>query len=146
MNISLTFFQVFIVLKKNNGQLSFLHCYHHGGILSGAYIVVKWLPGGDASILGIVNTLVHSIMYFYYLMTAFKPELKKSITWKKRVTQLQPIQFAFLVFHFTRTLLARDCGYPKAFALIIVSQNLFMLVLFLDFYMKVYNKGSKKKL
>lgn len=79
-------------------------------------------------------------------MTAFKPELKKSITWKKRVTQLQLTQFAFLVFHFTRTLLAKDCNYPKAFALTIVTQNLFMLVLFTEFYIKVYNKGSIKKL
>lgn len=133
-------FQLFIILRKKNSQLSFLHCYHHFGILAGSYIAAKWMPGGSGVSLGLINTTVHVIMYFYYFLTSFKPELKKSIWWKKHITQLQLVQFAVLVIHHSVICLSNDCNYPKTFAMIIVIQNTFMLVLFGDFYRKVYIK------
>jgi len=39
--------------------------------------------------LGILNSIVHSFMYLYYFATAFRPELKKSLWWKKYITQIQ---------------------------------------------------------
>lgn len=130
--------QVFIVLKKNNKQLSFLHCYHHFFILFGSYIATKWLPGGPFVVLGITNTFVHIIMYFYYFLTAFKPELKKSIWWKKYITQIQLAQFAFIALHILKTALNNNCEFPKTFAWVLFIQNFFMLALFGDFYIKVY--------
>lgn len=79
-------------------------------------------------------------MYAYYFFTCFKPELKKSIWWKKHITQLQLLQFATLVIHFSRVCFADNCDYPLAVAWIVLIQNLFMLVLFSDFYWKVYLK------
>lgn len=60
-------FKVFIVLKKKNSQLSFLHCYHHFFILLGGYIASKWLPGGPTIPLGIINTFVHRYLSCYFL-------------------------------------------------------------------------------
>jgi hypothetical protein len=48
--------------------------------------------------LGIINSFVHAFMYTYYFLTAFKPELKKSIWWKKHITQVQLVRSFF--WHF----------------------------------------------
>lgn len=81
--------QLFIVLKKKNSHLSFLHCYHHFFMAMGTYIAARWVPGGHALLLGFINLFVHAFMYFYYFLTAIKPELKRSIWWKKHITQVQ---------------------------------------------------------
>jgi elongation of very long chain fatty acids protein 7 len=47
------------------------------------------VPGGHGVLLGFVNVFVHAFMYFYYFLTAIKPEVKKSIWWKRHITQLQ---------------------------------------------------------
>lgn len=132
------FFQVFIILKKKNTQLSFLHCYHHGGMVGATFIAAKWLPGGPATMLGIINGIVHVVMYFYYFLTAFKPELKQSIWWKKHITQLQLLQFTVLFFHFLRAAFAEKCDFPTPFLWILLMQDIFFLALFGDFYRKVY--------
>jgi len=132
---------VFIVLKKKNSQMSFLHIFHHGGMVLASYIVAKWLPGGPISIVGIINTFVHTVMYTYYFLCGLKSELKKSFWWKKYITQIQMVQFSFLVFHFSRTLLfQKDCNYPKALLGLYLAQNLCFLVLFGNFYRKTYWK------
>lgn len=38
--------QVFFVLRKKNSQISFLHVYHHAGMIFGTYIHTKFLSGG----------------------------------------------------------------------------------------------------
>lgn len=93
--------------------------------------------------IGIVNTFVHAIMYFYYFLTAFKPELKHSIWWKKHITQLQIAQFLYLAIHFLRALLTKDCNYPQFFLWLTLVENAFFLVLFSDFYVKAYRNKSK---
>lgn len=139
------YFQVFIVLKKKNSQLSFLHCYHHAGILLGSYMIAKWLPGGSMCMLGQINSFIHTIMYSYYFLTAFKPELKNSIWWKKYITQAQLAQFAFLSVFFLRIILAENCDYPKVFSWLAFIQNLFMLTMFGEFYVRVYAKETHKQ-
>lgn len=129
---------MFIILKKKNSQLSFLHCYHHGGMVVAGFIGSKWLPGGPLTMLGIINGFVHSIMYSYYFLTAFKPELKTSIWWKRYITQVQLAQFSFLFIHFLRATLAEDCDFPTAFLWVLLIQDIFFLALFGDFYRKVY--------
>lgn len=131
---------LFIVLKKKENQLSFLHCYHHGGMVLATYMSSKWLPGGPPIMLGVVNTLVHMVMYSYYFLTAFKPELKKSLWWKKHITQIQLAQFMFLFVHFLRATLTKDCEYPQFFLIALLVQDIFFLALFSDFYRKVYMK------
>jgi elongation of very long chain fatty acids protein 7 len=131
-------------LKKKDSQLSFLHCYHHGGMLLGSYYAFKWIPGGSLLILGILNAFVHGVMYSYYYITAFKPELKQSIWWKKYITQIQLTQFALIFAAFLSSALY-DCGFPKYISWILVVQSTFMLVMFGDFYIKAYIKVNKKK-
>lgn len=82
-------------------------------------------------------------MYFYYFLTSYKPELKKSMWWKKHITQLQLLQFTFLSFYFSIPLMT-GCNYPKPLLLAALLQNIFMMLLFLDFYYKAYVRKPKK--
>lgn len=38
---------IFFVLRKKNGQISFLHVYHHATMFPIWWIGVKWVPGGQ---------------------------------------------------------------------------------------------------
>ncbi|XP_063709928.1 very long chain fatty acid elongase AAEL008004-like [Culicoides brevitarsis] len=134
---------IFFVLRKRDRQISFLHLYHHAGIVFGAYIFNKFMAGSHSVLLGIVNSFVHVFMYGYYFLTSFKPELKASIWWKKHITQIQIIQFVILVVHFGLPLFYTDCNHPKALLFTGAVQNLFMLILFSDFYIKAYLKKPK---
>ncbi|KAJ9590203.1 hypothetical protein L9F63_016692, partial [Diploptera punctata] len=79
---------VFFVLKKNNHQLTFLHVYHHAGMFAICWLASRYNPGGHCTFLGLINGIVHIIMYGYYFFTSMWPQYKNS-WWKKHITQLQ---------------------------------------------------------
>ncbi|XP_011495485.1 PREDICTED: elongation of very long chain fatty acids protein 7-like [Ceratosolen solmsi marchali] len=134
---------VFFVLRKKQNQVSFLHVYHHTGMVLTTWAAVKYLPGGHGILLGIINSFVHLIMYSHYLVMSlkiFKP------WWKIYITQLQLVQFFYLIFHFSRLIWMKECAYPRWPAAVMIPQNFFMIILFGDFYYKTYMKKSAKKL
>lgn len=45
--------------------------------------------GSHGTLLGTINAFVHVIMYGYYFLTSYRPELKNSLWWKKHITQIQ---------------------------------------------------------
>lgn len=53
--------------------------------------------GSHATLLGLINSWVHVVMYTYYFLTAFKPELKQSFWWKKHITQVQLVSVEIIV-------------------------------------------------
>lgn len=81
---------VFFVLKKKQSHVSFLHVYHHAGMVALSWVGVKYFPGGQSVFMGIINSLVHVIMYFYYYLTSVDNKYKQS-AWKKYITQLQMV-------------------------------------------------------
>lgn len=136
---------VFFVLRKKLSQRSFLHIYHHTGMVGLIWGAVTYLPGGHGTMIGVINSFVHIVMYFYYLLTVAKPSLKHSIWWKKHITQLQILQFLLCVVHMGTIVFIPDCAFPRWTAALFLPQNLFMLVLFLDFYIKTYIKKKPAK-
>ncbi|CAO1342149.1 unnamed protein product [Diamesa tonsa] len=137
---------IFFVLRKKDNQITFLHIYHHAGIVAACYVHMKFMSGsGHPLLIAILNSFVHTIMYGYYFITSFKPELKQSIWWKKHITQVQLIQFAILLVHFIIPIFSKDCNYPKVILFILLLQNLFMLALFSDFYYKAYIKKKPEQ-
>ncbi|XP_053691057.1 elongation of very long chain fatty acids protein AAEL008004-like [Sabethes cyaneus] len=132
---------VFFVLRKKQSHVTFLHVYHHAGVLLGAYVYFRVVGGGHASMLGIWNTFVHAVMYFYFFLTVYRPELTRNANWKKYITILQMVQFAYLVVHFGLPVLFNlDCGIAKFWLWMPMIQNVFMFVLFLDFYRRTYGR------
>lgn len=82
-------FQIFFLLRKKNNQISFLHVYHHGGMTILCWLMAKFIGGGHTMFVTLINSTVHVCMYFYYLLSVWNKEYKKSIWWKKHITELQ---------------------------------------------------------
>lgn len=132
---------VFFVLRKKQNQVSFLHVYHHAGMVLGSWGAAKYLPGGHVTFLGLVNAFVHMVMYSHYLATSLK---LGNAWWKKYITQLQLAQFILLLIHFSQLIWTENCDFPAWPAAVFIPQNLFMIVLFSDFYYKTYVKKPRK--
>jgi len=130
---------VFFVLKKKQTHVSFLHCYHHGGMVALSWLGAKYFAGGQSAFMGVINSFVHIIMYTYYFLTSVDNKFKQS-SWKKHITQLQMIQFGLMALHWLTLLISPDCGYPKFVGLFMLPQNFFIFILFYDFYRKTYYK------
>lgn len=123
--------------------MSFLHVYHHAGVFFGAWVIMKFLPGGHGTFLGPLNATVHIAMYLYYFVTNTWPQYKGNIWWKKYVTQLQLAQFLLVTLHAATALFINNCHYPKFILGLMVFHYSFMFILFLDFYKKAYSRKTK---
>lgn len=80
---------------------------------------------------------MHGIMYTHYLMASMKINTN---SWKRHITHLQLTQFFLILFHTIQLFLTKNCDYPIFIAYILVPQNLFMIILFGEFYYKTYIK------
>lgn len=100
-------------------------------------LIPNWL---SIFIQGLLNSLVHCAMYSYYFISSYKPELKKSLWWKKYITQIQLIQFVLLFSYCTVSICFVDCPNPKIFLWFGVVQSVIMITMFSDFYYKAYIK------
>ncbi|KDR12083.1 elongation of very long chain fatty acids protein AAEL008004-like [Zootermopsis nevadensis] len=129
---------VFFVLRKKNSQISPLHLWHHTLMPICAWIGVKFLPGGHGTLLGVINSFVHIIMYSYYLLAALGPEVQKHLWWKKYLTSLQIIQFAIVLLHSCQPFIY-ECNYPKFIVFLLMINSINFLYLFGTFYKRTYN-------
>jgi len=48
--------------------------------------------GGHGTLLGLINSFVHIIMYSYYLLAALGPSVQKYLWWKKYITTMQMVR------------------------------------------------------
>ena len=85
-------FQIVFVLRKKNNQVSFLHVFHHGGLVLVSWISLNYAPGGPHVLSGYINCCVHVVMYLYYLLSTWME--RKQLWWKKYITILQVVGFA----------------------------------------------------
>lgn len=125
---------VFMVLRKKNEQISFLHCYHHLLLVWSWFMVCKVGLGGDVYFGACVNSFVHVIMYGYYTMAL----LNIPCPWKKWITKCQLGQFCLVLTHSAYVVWKGNAPLilPLAQAFVMIN----MLVLFTMFYNKKYNK------
>ncbi|KAJ3660588.1 hypothetical protein Zmor_005029 [Zophobas morio] len=135
---------VFFVLRKKDNQVTFLHLYHHLLMASFGWVGCKFFAGGQVYYLGIVNLPVHSVMYFYYFLTAWDSSYKQSIWWKKHLTQLQIVQHLFVFTAFLIPFLNPNCSYPKTLLGVYLINAVVMIYLFSKFYVKTYIKKKEK--
>ncbi|RZC38836.1 elongation of very long chain fatty acids protein 7-like, partial [Asbolus verrucosus] len=137
---------IFFVLRKKSNQVTFLHIYHHFLMVSFTWVTTKFYVGGQVYFLGMPNLLVHIVMYFYYFLTSWDPVYKKSVWWKKHLTQMQIVQHCFIFVAFLMPLLNPSCTYPKFLLGVYLTQTIVMIVLFSDFYVKTYVKKNTKSI
>ncbi|CAK1553757.1 unnamed protein product [Leptosia nina] len=135
---------LFFVLRKKNEHVSTLHVIHHGIMPMSVWFGLKFAPGGHSTFFALLNTFVHIVMYFYYMVSALGPRYQKYIWWKKYLTAFQMVQFVLIFSHQLQVLFRPSCQYPRVFVYWIAMHGFLFLFLFTDFYKARYNKGERK--
>lgn len=127
------------VLRGKHAQLTFLHVYHHTVVIYYAYMSFVETPGGYQLLTGTMNSLVHMVMYAYYLAAIADAEWVAGWAgaYKRRITQLQMVQFVANVLNFGSAALGR-CAFPAYLAWSGAVQNAILLGLFGQFYWRAY--------
>nr|XP_050864552.1 elongation of very long chain fatty acids protein 1-like isoform X1 [Vespula vulgaris] len=67
------------ILRKKNRQISFLHLYHHVSTVLLGWMFGKYYADGMGTFIPLVNCTVHVIMYTYYFLSTFGPNVRKVI-------------------------------------------------------------------
>ncbi|XP_067828459.1 very long chain fatty acid elongase 4-like [Heptranchias perlo] len=125
---------VFMIIRHRKRQISFLHVYHHCSMLILSDLTYHYYPWPAIAPFLALNSLIHVFLYFYYGQSALNPIQRPA--WKKRMTQLQILQFLM-------DLSLATWGYLfHGFCIYGIMYGLTMLGLFLNFYCKAFN--SKK--
>ncbi|XP_054160054.1 elongation of very long chain fatty acids protein 7-like [Oppia nitens] len=134
---------VFFVLRKKHSHLTFLHLYHHFMVPVLGWAAIKLGPTCQPlAVFAILNTLVHTIMYSYYALSAFGPSVQPYLWWKRYITLIQITQFVlFVSYGLVSAYLST--GWPRGLYWIGWIQNPLFLMLFLNFYRQSYNKCNR---
>uniref|UniRef100_A0A8C2Z2H4 Elongation of very long chain fatty acids protein n=1 Tax=Cyclopterus lumpus TaxID=8103 RepID=A0A8C2Z2H4_CYCLU len=135
---------IFFILRKKNSQLTFLHVYHHATMIFNWWAGVKYVAGGQSFLIGLINSLVHVVMYLYYGLAAVGPSVSKYLWWKRYLTSLQLLQFVTVTIHTTYNLFA-DCGFPDSMNIVVLVYSLSLIALFSNFYYHSYLAKKKTK-
>jgi len=135
---------LFFVMRKKYENVNMLQVIHHWITPIYFWIMVRYVPGGNDTLLVLINYFVHSIMYSYYFLSALGPQYQKYLWWKRYLTKLQILQFIIVFFKSGVNMVGlTNCGYPWQFSLITVALMVLMFYLFGDFYIRTYiNKGK----
>uniref|UniRef100_A0A182WLJ6 Elongation of very long chain fatty acids protein n=1 Tax=Anopheles minimus TaxID=112268 RepID=A0A182WLJ6_9DIPT len=129
---------VFFVLRKKQSQITDLHVYHHSLTPMEAWILTKFIAGGNATLPNVINNFVHVLMYFYYMLSA----MGYKIWWKKYMTEVQIIQFIICIAHCINAL-ATGCPFPRFITTLLLINATIFLALFMNFYIESYKRKSK---
>jgi elongation of very long chain fatty acids protein 7 len=130
---------VFFVLRKKQNQVTFLHVYHHTITALFSWGYLKYLPGEQGLVIGFLNTSVHIIMYFYYMIAALGPKYQKYIWWKRYMTWIQLTQFGIMLV-FLLAIWIMNCRQHRSLTYFFAVNVLVFMYLFADFYRKAYVK------
>ncbi|NXD96810.1 ELOV4 protein, partial [Chaetorhynchus papuensis] len=127
---------VLLILYKKQEQVTFLHVYHHGSVLSSWWSGVKHVPGGQAFFIGMLNSFVHIFMYGYYSLASLGPRMRRHVGWKRYL----PILQLFVATAHSSYNLFTECPFPDGFNTAVF---LYILALFLHFCYQTYIRGKQ---
>ncbi|XP_005181233.2 elongation of very long chain fatty acids protein AAEL008004 [Musca domestica] len=137
---------VFFVLRKKERQISFLHLYHHASMPLATLIGVQYFAGGQGTIVCLVNSFIHIIMYAYYMLAAMGPKVQKYLWWKRYLTILQIVQFVIVFISTIQIQFQPNCAYNKIISIGLTLNASLFIYLFSAFYVESYKKENKKKI
>ncbi|XP_064482567.1 very long chain fatty acid elongase 7-like [Ornithodoros turicata] len=132
---------VFFVMRKKYNQVSHLHVIHHTLVVFNAWFWFLYAPEGQPALGLCMNAFVHVVMYSYYFLSTFGPEVRKYLWWKKYLTTMQISHFVIFLAHMCIPFFV-DCGFPKHLIPFAQLQVLLVLGLFVNFYYHTYARGN----
>lgn len=107
------------------------------------WVFLKYASGEQELIIGLFNSIVHIIMYFYYLLTALGPQFRKYTSWKKAMTRIQIAQFIIIIGYFV-SILVRQCNIHRFVTYMLCLNTVTFLYLFLQYYNRAYAEKPVK--
>lgn len=117
---------VLMILRHKQRQISFLHVYHHSTVLLLSDLACNIYPWPPLGFMVGMNSFIHVFLYLYYGQSALYPGQRPH--WKKRLTQLQIVQFLIGLIHLS-------IGYAfHGFCVYGIFYGSSMLFLFSNFY------------
>jgi len=126
---------LWIVLGKKWNQLSFLHVYHHSSMIFLMWVAINIGYDGDISLVILLNSTVHTVMYYYYLLAS----LKIHVWWKSLLTLMQIVQFVCMnsqgLYAYNT---AEDTTYPKKLVYSYLFYTISLFTLFVNFAVRNY--------
>lgn len=142
---------VFFVLRKKQRQVSTLHVCHHAVMPFAAWSALKFAPVGRTAFVGIINSIIHTLMYTYYGLAAMG--LHRQLWWKKYITRLQMVQFVAIIVHSVQGAFFIPCSFPVGISVLEFLHGLLFLRSFYAFFKNDDNykpsqtgeKGAKLK-
>lgn len=129
---------LFMIIKGNWRQVSFLHVYHHFSIFLFYWLNTQCNYDGDAYFAIVLNGSIHFIMYGYYLATSFNVTVPMFI--KKTITNSQLTQFCLMESQGVALLTMDGCGSSRRVTILYMVYISTMLVLFMNFKRQNYTK------
>ncbi|KAJ7561754.1 hypothetical protein O6H91_03G040100 [Diphasiastrum complanatum] len=139
---------IIMLLKRKVRQVTVLHVYHHCSIVLIWWLISHHAPGGDAYFSAAVNSGVHVVMYFYYMLSAILRDdaasRYKYLFWGKYLTRFQMLQFGVNMAQAYYDLKV-DAPYPQFLTKILYYYMISLLVLFSNFYRQKYSSLDKSK-
>ena len=119
-------------------QLSFLHTYHHFSI--GLIWFYLYNENINSVYFGaMLNSIVHTVMYFYY---NYSHKMKYFKSW---ITSMQIMQFIVLIIHPIIFIYNTDNNWYNKLAFFQILYQISMIILFSNFYYKNYIFPNKNK-
>ncbi|XP_025268385.1 elongation of very long chain fatty acids protein 4-like [Camponotus floridanus] len=133
------------ILRKKNKQVSGLHLYHHVSTLLITWLGLRYFAVGPAVINSLVNSFIHTIMYTYYFLATWGPEVQEAIApMKQWITKAQMVQFVILILYVSQNFLPNCKVIDHWIVILFIGNLLFNFYMFYDFYQKAYNKPKRK--
>uniref|UniRef100_A0A8D8R051 Elongation of very long chain fatty acids protein n=1 Tax=Cacopsylla melanoneura TaxID=428564 RepID=A0A8D8R051_9HEMI len=131
---------VFFVLRKKFNQVSGLHLYHHVSTLYIIWYAARYYPGGVALFPILLNSIVHIVMYAYYLVSNFGPKWQARMApIKPYITIVQMAQFVLLIAMSFNLLSPFYCKEgPQGFCFVFAPNIVIVFFLFYRFFQRTY--------
>uniref|UniRef100_A0A0K2UQK4 Elongation of very long chain fatty acids protein n=1 Tax=Lepeophtheirus salmonis TaxID=72036 RepID=A0A0K2UQK4_LEPSM len=150
MSKLLDFVDTFLfVARKKNSQITTLHVFHHAIMPLYTWMMVRWIPGGQETFGGLLNTFIHVLMYSYYFLSALGDWIQPYLWWKRYLTQAQMVQFILIFIKCTIIVSGvASCGFPWEMSALTGALMIVFFYLFYDFYTSAYKKrreGGRSK-
>jgi len=136
---------IFILRKKDN-QVSVLHLYHHVSTLLLTWAGVRYYAVAPAALTSLINSFIHTIMYTYYFLAAYGPNIQKAVApIKQWITIAQMVQFVVLFLYVSQQFVL-GCKIVNNSIIIIFLVNVVInFFLFHNFYQCAYKKSQKSQ-
>lgn len=65
LSVSFFYFQMFFILRKKFSHVTFLHVYHHTGMVLGGYVASRFCAAGHGTMLGLLNCMQSNIIIYW---------------------------------------------------------------------------------